>query len=124
MKLELQEKLFNKYPNLYKQRHLPMTETCMNWGICTGPGWYNLIDELSSKLEPMGVEAVQVKEKLAGLRYYISFGNDEAYELINKAEEESYKICEECGEPGKIRGKVWLKTLCNKCFKEWKRYGD
>ena len=52
MKQELQDKLFKKYPKLYRQHTLSMQETCMCWGICTGDGWFTLIDELSAKLEP------------------------------------------------------------------------
>lgn len=119
MNQELQEKLYKKYPNLYKQKDLPMTQTCMNWGICTGDGWYSLIDELSSKLEPLGIEAVQVKEKFGTLRFYINQGNEEVYRLIYNAEEKSGKTCEDCGNPGKTRGKMWVKTLCDKHYEGW-----
>lgn len=44
MRAELQEKLYKKYPKIFKQKDLPMTETCMCWGISCGRGWYNLID--------------------------------------------------------------------------------
>ena len=32
MKQELEEKLYTKYPKLFKERGLPMTQTCMCWG--------------------------------------------------------------------------------------------
>jgi len=32
MKLELQNKLFEKYPNIFKNKDLPMNQTCMCWG--------------------------------------------------------------------------------------------
>lgn len=37
---------------------------------------------------------------------------------VNKAEQDSYKICEQCGAPGKQMGKFWIYTMCNKCAKE------
>ncbi len=63
MKKELEEKLYNKFPKLYRQKDLNMSETAMCWGFCCGDGWYKIINDLSKKLEPLGVEAVQVKEK-------------------------------------------------------------
>jgi hypothetical protein len=53
MKAELQEKLFKEFPLLYGDRNKPMAQTCMCWGIATGDGWFDIIYELSSKLEPL-----------------------------------------------------------------------
>lgn len=121
MKKELQDELYKKYPKLYRQHKLSMQETCMCWGICTGDGWYDLIDNLSAKLEAYGgkVEAVQVKEKFGGLRFYLgaidSEYADEIYEHVRKAEELSYKTCEQCGKPGGPKGGGWVRTLCDDC---------
>ena len=43
MKKELQDKLFEKYPKLYRQKDLDKTQTAMCWGISCGSGWYNII---------------------------------------------------------------------------------
>lgn len=43
---EKQQQLFDKYPELFKQRGLPMSQTYMCWGIEVGDGWYKLIDSL------------------------------------------------------------------------------
>ena len=32
MKQELEEQLYKKYPKLFGERNLPMTQTCMCWG--------------------------------------------------------------------------------------------
>jgi hypothetical protein len=50
MRKELDEALCAKYPLIFRDRHAPMTETAMCWGICTGDGWYNLIDTLCGLL--------------------------------------------------------------------------
>jgi len=50
MREELDKKLCEKYPLLYRDRNAPMTETCMCWGFCCGDGWYNIIDTLSALL--------------------------------------------------------------------------
>jgi hypothetical protein len=48
------------------------------------------------------------------------FGYNTTYEkimnLIDQAEDESYKICERCGSSGSIRGEGWLESLCLKCY--------
>ena len=60
-------------------------------------------------------KAVQVKEKLGTLRFYMNSETKEMSELISKAESLSYKTCEYCGAPGKQREGGWIKTLCNNC---------
>jgi len=51
MKQELQNKLFEKYPKIFGQKDLPMTQTAMCWGISCGDGWYNIIDTLCGHLQ-------------------------------------------------------------------------
>jgi len=61
------------------------------------------------------------KEKFGGLRFYINEGSDEIFNRITKAENDSYEICERCGEKGEIRRDIgWYLTLCNKHYKERK----
>jgi hypothetical protein len=43
MKEELQSKLYADFPELFKEKDLPMTETCMCWGIECGDGWEPVI---------------------------------------------------------------------------------
>ncbi len=50
MRKELDEALCAKYPLIFKDRHENMQHTAMCWGICTGDGWYNLIDTLCGLL--------------------------------------------------------------------------
>jgi hypothetical protein len=47
----LQEKLFAKYPKIFGEKDLPMTQTCMCWGIETDNGWYNILDRLCSNIQ-------------------------------------------------------------------------
>ena len=62
--------------------------------------------------------ASQVKEKYGTLRFYLTGGTEEMYAIIHKAESQSSKTCEECGKPGKVRGKMWLSTRCAACWKK------
>jgi hypothetical protein len=79
MDKKLQQKLFKKYPKLFRQKDLDMSQTCLCWGICTGNGWYYLLDKICGWLQfnsdhnghlfPQ-VEFSQVKEKFGTLRLY------------------------------------------------------
>ena len=82
-----------------------------------GPGWGKLIDELLDDLKLLDWDGNvhQVKEKFGGLRFYIGSGSPEVHERIEQAERDSESICEDCGAPGKIRNRPWLKTLCDEC---------
>ena len=74
------DEMMKEFPLLYRQRKLPMTDTCMCWGIDCGEGWYQPLRELSQNLEAINVtvgkkfgfriEAEQVKQKYGTLRFY------------------------------------------------------
>jgi hypothetical protein len=51
MNQELQQKLFEKYPKIFRQKDLSMKETLMCWGISCGDGWYNIVDTLCGHLQ-------------------------------------------------------------------------
>jgi hypothetical protein len=86
-----------------------------------GFGWRPLVEKLVDDIiaiEPE-VDVTQVKEKFGGLRFYTGGASDEVYALIDNAEEESFKICENCGTRENVTTKGgWLITLCDKCRKE------
>ena len=83
-------------------------------------GWFPLIDNLCSYLQfhidnnkvPQ-VEAVQVKEKFGGLRFYVGEATIEQHAVIDFVESLSLKTCEVCGAPGRPRGRGWIKTVCD-----------
>ena len=50
MREELDKKLCDKYPLIFRDRDAPMTHTAMCWGFECGDGWYNIIDVLCGKL--------------------------------------------------------------------------
>jgi hypothetical protein len=85
-----------------------------------GEGWLPLIDELMTKIIALGwdKDLHQVKEKYAGLRFYIGSATEEIHDIISEYERKSLKTCEQCGEPGKVVGTGWLLTLCEECDKE------
>lgn len=126
MKKELEDKLYEKYPKLFRQKDLSMQETCMCWGICTGDGWYWLIDNLCGCIqsyinanEKPQLEIVQLKEKFGELRIYTNGSNELIQGMIWLAENMSYNICENCGSTTNItHTKGYIQTLCKKCYEK------
>ena len=51
MREELDKLLCEKYPYMFKERNLPMSQTCMCWGFAHGDGWFNIINALCSNIE-------------------------------------------------------------------------
>lgn len=120
MKKKHTQKLLKDFPHQFSYYHdhtKPMMP--MVFGFECGDGWYEIIYNLTKKLSEVSPETrvLQVKEKFAGLRYYVDTCNDEGYALIDEAEDMSFKTCEVCGstENVKVRGDYWIQTRCEKC---------
>lgn len=67
MRPDLDKKLVESFPNLYKDRSASMKHTCMCWGFECGTGWYDILYEASDKLEKIIVE---LKEKNPPVKFY------------------------------------------------------
>jgi hypothetical protein len=76
------------------------------------------IDKDSTSWKQGFNRAAQIKEKFGTLRFYLTSGTDEMWEIVAEAEKKSAFTCEQCGKPGKLRGKGWLYTACTKCAKK------
>jgi len=59
------------------------------------------------------VVAVQIKEKFGGLRFYTNVSDDYVSGILAMAESMSYRVCEQCGSAGRMRGIGWLYTACD-----------
>jgi DNA-directed RNA polymerase subunit RPC12/RpoP len=127
MTQELDKKLCEKYPKIFADRHGDMRNTAMCWGICTGDGWYWLIDKLCSQLQwntdynnedgryPQ-VVASQVKEKFGDLRFYVKGASEVEHAIISWAETLSGNICERCGSTKDVtQTEGWIYTECPDC---------
>ncbi len=127
-----QKEIFEKCPILYRNRNLGPQHNLMCFGFECGPGWFDLILELSVAIEAIaqrmkaeGTEenrlpyAMQVTEKFGELRFYVGNEYHEFSHLIEAAEARSEEICEECGKPGSLRKKDgWYSTACDACFEK------
>jgi hypothetical protein len=100
-KLTAQE-ILNAYPKIFKEMELPMTESCMYWGLEVPESWLPIIDTLcycmenytytnsSCKVFPQ-VVAEQVKDKFNGLRFYYKLEYAEDIEVTNEVRREHTK---------------------------------
>lgn len=80
-----------------------------------GAGWAPLVHRVFDAVEntKASVKIIQVKEKYAGLRIYTDYVNEELDAVIRQVENESFTLCEICGQPGKVRGDRWYYTACD-----------
>lgn len=140
MKKELDEALVRDFPNFYRDRHASMHVTSMAFGFDVGDGWEPIIRRMSERIEAVILRmpaeerhfyrASQVKEKFGSLRVYIERSHPEINVIIDEAERETSRTCEECGGPGESHGTGWITTLCDGCRsgrderkkKEWEEY--
>ena len=51
MNEELDKKLCEKYPKIFRNRHGDPTQTAMCWGFECGDGWYNILDILCGNIQ-------------------------------------------------------------------------
>jgi hypothetical protein len=127
-----EERILKKYKKIFRQKGLPMTQTAMCWGLDIGEGWHSLVDMLcgciqsyidhNKKYNPKitQVEAVQVKEKYGGLRFYTNGECEMIHGMIWLAEYMSNFICEDCGTTKEViqNDNGWITTLCKECRKK------
>lgn len=129
MNIENENKLVKRFKFYHVDK--PLTESLMAFLFECDNGWFNIIWDLSEKIEKIlqksendylkkYFEVVQVKEKYGALSFYTSIANDEILDEINNAEKKSIKTCEVCGDKGELTGTIWFKTLCEKCKKRFK----
>ena len=118
---EKSKKLIEQYPKIFNK----------NFYFECGDGWFNLIDTLCKDLqhridwklkktsdeekESLQIKCAQCKEKFGGLRFYVYGGDEYMQGMISFAESMSYKICEDCGLPGKSYNDGWIRTHCESC---------
>ena len=85
-----------------------------------GEGWRDLVEKMVEKVAKLSPDAYVscCKEKFGGLRFYVDGCGEEAWKLVEEAEDESYKICEKCGTREDVTTEGgWLLTLCKTCRK-------
>lgn len=125
MRDELERKLMERFSFMEGKTSYNKKESRVPVYCEFGDGWFDLVYELCKEIENTYKEkqkeldeftVLQVKSKFGGLRFYTAGQIEGIQEIIDKYEEKSYSICEECGEKGKVlNNKGQLYTLCTKC---------
>ena len=125
MRKDLEQELAERWPSWFDINGDPRN-TLMLFGFQCGDGWFGLVWRLCERLEPLVAElerrtgerfeVIEVKQKMGGLRFYTSHRKEAAIlECIEAAQEESFRTCEVCGQPGRrrtVRG--WIFPACDK----------
>lgn len=138
MDAELENKLYEKYPQFFSNKDKGIMQSCMAWGCECGNGWFDIIsslcwmirqhednkvwrkkyleendpEKLKQEPEYFPVKFDQIKEKYGTLRVYFSGGDEYVEGLVSMAEAISGKICEVCGNKGQPNKGGWITTLC------------
>lgn len=138
MDQELQNKLYEKYPQFFVNKDKTPMESPMCFGIEVQNGWYQILsnvcwmikqhednkrwrkkyleendpEKLATEPEYFPVKFDQVKEKYGGLRLYFSGGDDYVEGLVSMAEAISYYVCEICGNKGEANKGGWISVRC------------
>ncbi len=120
MREELDNKLCEKYPKIFADRHKDMTRTAMCWGFEHGDGWYDILDALCTRIQHH-IDWKNLERKLAleynialnkakngdlpALVAYFSYGHSDAKYLDwaqkmaqNSLESGERKIPDECSQ--------------------------
>lgn len=123
------EQLASQFPKIFPKpvprNHANIDQHVLPWGFECGEGWYHVIHDLCqsvmahcNKTGERPPQACQVKEKYGGLRFYVDYASEEVYKIISSFEGYSYKVCEVCGAPGKMRDdNRWVMTRCDEHYR-------
>jgi len=104
MQTRLTENLYAAFPQLYRGRHKPPSESSMCWGFECGDGWYQVLYDLSQELSKyqtayptLNLEVVQVKSKFGILRVHLNYRDAITEKLIELAQQRAGATCEQTG---------------------------
>jgi hypothetical protein len=112
MRKELEQQFATRWPEWFFDLYGDPRETCLCYGFEHRDGWFDLVWRLCEQIEKVVGEGTpfkvaQVKQKFGGLRFYFE-GDNDAFDAIYAhtaaAEQESFHICEVCGQPGTLIG--------------------
>jgi hypothetical protein len=119
---ELEHRPIERWPKWFNTKG-DIRYTAMPRGFTHDDGWFDILWRLCGDLEPLVAELeratgcqfeiLQVKEKFGGLRIHVNQANDAIRQRIEAAAQESFRTCEVCGQPGRLREAGRIKTLCN-----------
>jgi len=122
MKKELVQKLQQEFPSYFRNLYGDPKDSCLAFGLECNDGWFDIIWKVCLDIRATGKDKefffTQIKEKFGGLRLYCNYAHSDVWDIIDAAEEESYKVCENCGSRDQVTSEgSWITTLCGECRK-------
>jgi len=114
------EKIIKDFEYMFKTSD---REPVYYYSIEFNEGWNDLLYEMCSKIAKIDKKKLfrfsQIKEKFGLARIYHNNINRKIDKLVYSYENKSGKICEICGEKGKMRSlNHWYFTNCDKHYNE------
>lgn len=106
MKLELEDKIVRRFPNLYAD--YGDNSSFAVFGMECFDGWFDLIWQMSEELEKYPIKVSQLKNKFSTIRTYVEPIDEEygwedddfekTFEITQRYEKLSESVCEYCGD--------------------------
>ena len=126
MDSQLENKLYERFPDLYREKTAPLESSKMAWGVQCGDGWYKLIYELSTKIAKIATEgeyspAISQISRHEDGTLYVDVRNvtPPIADIITTAREASRLTCERCSySPAflrEVRGSKAQHIACVRC---------
>ena len=122
MSPELQQRLFDAFPEIFAER-LDEGSTLHTYGVSCRDGWYGLVEQLCHDVQQLVSDehfaqpvAVDVKEKFGKLKVHWRHPrklNPRVLELTTQAEDRSCHVCDLCGAPARtLSDDGWWRSRC------------
>lgn len=109
---------FKRIVEKYDLRWEPQPHRLYPVGQMSWPpvGWLPMIERLVVRLIRLGWDRhlAQAKVKFGGLRFYVGKVNPDARAAIDRAQARSFRICDDCGRPGRQREENGTAIRCAK----------
>lgn len=111
---DLSDRLIEAFPHLYRRQEGPEESAGVSkpYAFECRDGWFDLLWWLSGQLDALIAALPEeeqsnyvpgtIKEKWGTLRVYLWHETPEMQRVIRLAEQQSARVCEECGAPGML----------------------
>ncbi|KAF7299879.1 hypothetical protein HMN09_00995100 [Mycena chlorophos] len=106
------------FPSLFQYQ----SDEDLEWSVMSG--WYSILYRLCLALSTNpDAQFFQIKEKFSGLKAYFANAKGKDREHQSMMQNESYLVCELCGEEGRLATSGYWHTFCQECVDTWRANG-
>jgi hypothetical protein len=122
-------RLYERFPHLYRERTAPLESSKMAWGFQCDNGWYKIIYDMSQRIEKLSTDdeyapAITEVSRNKDGTLYVEARNltPPIADIIATAKESSRLICERCSySPAFLRkgkGATASQIACGRCVRQ------